>query len=293
VWTAPNSFRRFESSGSSHRFLTPSLGYFAIVQHVWKRDFLLQNYWDLRQAKQRKLLSVNTLPLYGYCKTTRVLRIEYATSFAKRCWMQCECKLWKNEWRESGQRAFYPTAERKSGVFFDHRCLGVRAIHPADYIRNKAKGSSPTMKKITQGNSNGHTISGGNQSCRVTSHSQRIWWAIIEAQRPKNTPRKNSRRTRRPAALDPRPRLQRGAVMADQQLPEDTHTLIGAIAKSALAAVPVVGGSLATAWSEWDSSRRFSRIEGVMNDIASQLTFLSNCGHFIGCHESPAWRGSH
>jgi len=51
-------------------------------------------------------------------------------------------------------------------------------------------------------------------------------------------------------------------------------TQYGAVVRTGLAAIPTIGGALATAWSEWDTSRRFSRVEEAVNQLASSLTEL-------------------
>jgi hypothetical protein len=52
-------------------------------------------------------------------------------------------------------------------------------------------------------------------------------------------------------------------------------TKLGAIVRTALEAVPYVGGSLATAWSEWDTNRRFARIESTVQHLTFRLAALA------------------
>jgi len=53
-------------------------------------------------------------------------------------------------------------------------------------------------------------------------------------------------------------------------------TKMGAVVRTALEAVPLVGGSLATAWSEWDTNRRFARIESTVQHLAFRLAALGD-----------------
>ena len=48
-------------------------------------------------------------------------------------------------------------------------------------------------------------------------------------------------------------------------------TDIGAIVRTGLNLVPICGGALANGWSEWDTSRRFSRIEETVSEIVNRL----------------------
>jgi hypothetical protein len=62
--------------------------------------------------------------------------------------------------------------------------------------------------------------------------------------------------------------------MADDQLP--ARRSLGSIVRPILAGVPTVGSSLATAWSEWDTSRRFSRVESTVQHLAFRLAALAD-----------------
>ena len=48
----------------------------------------------------------------------------------------------------------------------------------------------------------------------------------------------------------------------------------GMIVRPVLAGIPYFGGSLATAWSEWDTKRRFSRVEQTLREFCRQLESL-------------------
>jgi hypothetical protein len=51
---------------------------------------------------------------------------------------------------------------------------------------------------------------------------------------------------------------------------------LGAIVRPLLAGVPTYGSSLATAWAEWDTSRRFARVEATVQHLAFRLTALTD-----------------
>jgi len=51
-------------------------------------------------------------------------------------------------------------------------------------------------------------------------------------------------------------------------------TQIGAVVRPILAAMPYGGSALATLWSEWDTSRRFSRVEEAVEHLANGLAEL-------------------
>ena len=56
--------------------------------------------------------------------------------------------------------------------------------------------------------------------------------------------------------------------------PADTPTFLsrlGPVVRPILAAFPYAGGSLATLWSEWDTSRKFKRVEGTVLEILRNL----------------------
>ena len=48
----------------------------------------------------------------------------------------------------------------------------------------------------------------------------------------------------------------------------------GPMVRTGLAAVPYVGGVVVTAWSEWDTRRRFERVESTLADLARMLNDL-------------------
>ena len=55
-----------------------------------------------------------------------------------------------------------------------------------------------------------------------------------------------------------------------QGLQEHTSRL-ALVVRAGLAAVPYIGGTLATAWSDWDTGRRFRRVEHTLAEIVRRL----------------------
>lgn len=53
--------------------------------------------------------------------------------------------------------------------------------------------------------------------------------------------------------------------------PNKMNIDIGAICRTGLAGVPCVGGPLAQAWSEWDGTQKFKRIETALTDLRNRL----------------------
>lgn len=62
--------------------------------------------------------------------------------------------------------------------------------------------------------------------------------------------------------------------MANDDLP--ARSSFGSIVRPILAGVPAVGSSLATAWAEWDTGRRFARIETTVRHLAFCLETLAD-----------------
>jgi hypothetical protein len=60
--------------------------------------------------------------------------------------------------------------------------------------------------------------------------------------------------------------------MPDESLP--VLSTVGSIVRTILAGVPTYGSSLATAWAEWDTNRRFARIEATVQHLAFRLSAL-------------------
>jgi hypothetical protein len=50
----------------------------------------------------------------------------------------------------------------------------------------------------------------------------------------------------------------------------------GAIVRTYLAGVPGVGEAIATAWSEWDTNRRFHRVESTVRELAARLAMIAD-----------------
>lgn len=48
----------------------------------------------------------------------------------------------------------------------------------------------------------------------------------------------------------------------------------GSVVRTGLALIPSVGGALSTAWAEWDTTRRFKRVEAAVNQLGSILRAL-------------------
>ena len=60
---------------------------------------------------------------------------------------------------------------------------------------------------------------------------------------------------------------------------------INSIIRTGLAAIPTIGGVMATAWSEWESKNRFNRIETAINELGETLNKLK---HFDPKRIGPA-----
>lgn len=54
----------------------------------------------------------------------------------------------------------------------------------------------------------------------------------------------------------------------------DLITLLGKVVGPGLATIPVFGGALSASWSQWDTSRRFKRIESFIADMVQMLERL-------------------
>ena len=63
--------------------------------------------------------------------------------------------------------------------------------------------------------------------------------------------------------------------MDNNQSRELIPTPFGSVVRAALNAFPL-GGVVACAWSEWDTSRRFSRIEETLNELRELLELHSD-----------------
>lgn len=56
---------------------------------------------------------------------------------------------------------------------------------------------------------------------------------------------------------------------------KQSSSMLGKIVGPALAAIPGVGGVLAAIWNEWDTSRRFKRVEEFLCDFRKQIETIS------------------
>lgn len=59
--------------------------------------------------------------------------------------------------------------------------------------------------------------------------------------------------------------------MDNSDLQKGQLSRIGKIVRPLLAAVPNIGGSLATIWSDWDTNRRFERVEKTLKELSVKL----------------------